>query len=160
MSHTLSSSSRMDLAHSELEQLSVARNARRFMPDPLDVFCLTKHFMADTVVDPLVLPLPNEWFGRLSPAPTGSCYVKPICHQCQLELQGLAYALEKMTASWVNSHSYFQAAQELCELATGRDAHASTDAFLEHPHISWHIPVSASNNPYFGNLPDVCWPKY
>ena len=150
----------MDLMHSELEQLSVARNAWRFSEDPLDVFCLTKHFMADTVVDPPVLLLPNERFLRLSPAPTGSCYKKAICHQRQLELQSLADALEKMTASWANSHSYFQAAQELCELATGWDAHASTDAFLEHPSISWHIPVPASNNPYFGNMPDVCWPKY
>ena len=127
------------------------------MPDPLDVFCLTKHFMSDTVVDPPTLLIPNERFDRLSAAPGVSCDMKSMSPQRQVELQHLADALEKMSAHWENGHSYFRAAQELRLLVLGRDAHASTDRFLQRPSLRRQVPALAGNNPYFGNLPGVNW---
>ena len=150
---------RMDLSYAELQLLesNVPRNTRRFTLDPLDVFCLTKHFMSDTVVDPPTLLIPNERFDRLSAAPGVSCDMKSMSPQRQVELQHLADALEKMSAHWENGHSYFRAAQELRLLVLGRDAHASTDRFLQRPSLRRQVPALAGNNPYFGNLPGVNW---
>ena len=115
--------------------------------------------MADTVTDPPVMLIPNERFGRLSPAPGVGCYrgPSPITEKRQKELRKLEDALEEFTVGWANAHSYLRAADELRELATGREAHASTDGFLQRQSTRRHIPVLAGNNQYFGNMPDVCW---
>ena len=73
------------------------------------------------------------------------------------ELRNLADALCNFTAGWAEAHSYVRAAQALRDLATGRDAHASGDDFLQRPSARRRIPVLAGNNPYFGNLPDISW---
>ena len=151
---------RMDLQHGELEQLHANQpnNTRRFAPDALDVFCITKHFMASVVAEPPVLCLPNERFGRLSPAPAGSCYKsKPMTTDRQEHLLQLADRLEQFTKDWAMDHSYLRAADDLRNLAKGRDEHVSRDGFLERSSALRQLPIPRSTNPYFGNLPNMSW---
>ena len=158
--HSFTYKFRMDLTHVDIQRLQadMPRNAKRFAADPLDVFCVTKHFMSSTETSPPMLLIPNERFGRLSLAPSGSCYVKnPITEGRKAELVKLAEYLEEFTAGWKDAQSYFRAAQDLREMATGRDARTSFDNFLMKSARPRTTPVATCDNVYFGNLPATCW---
>ena len=158
--HSFTFKFRMDLTHVDVQRLRAdePRSAKRFAADPLDVFCVTKHFMSSTETSPPVLLIPNERFGRLSEAPGGSCYKpSPLTDKRKVELVQLATFLEGFTAAWRNDQSYFRAAQDLREMANGRDAQVSRDVFLTRRAVPRTTPAAMSDNVYFGNLPDSCW---
>ena len=151
---------RMDLSHGELVQVTAtqANNARRFVSDPLDVYCITKHFMASTSAAPPVLVIPNERFGRLSPAPGGTCYKNTgLSHKRRDHLRSLADALEAFTGGWANQHSYLRAAADLRVLVNGREECASRDGYLERSSDCRAVPLPQTDNPYFGSLPNRHW---
>ena len=150
---------RMDLSFSESEKLrcTEAANARRFVHDALDVFVIQKHFMASVETEPPVLILPNERFGRLSPAPGGLCKGEAMTAKRQGELEKLANYLEGFTSRWADGNSYFRGAEALRDLARGREHEASNDMFLERSDPPRTRPVATTGNVYFANLPDAVW---
>ena len=116
------------------------------MRDPLDVCCMTKTYMSSQVSSTPVLLLPNvRYLGWQRPAPTGSCYARnPMTDKRRQQLQDFAATLEEFTREWSAEHSYFRAAQELRELASGRDAQRSLDGFLEAEAGERTIPIETT----------------
>ncbi|CAJ1436032.1 unnamed protein product [Effrenium voratum] len=158
--HSFTFKLRMDLSHTELSSLQEQGLVASRVGHAHDVFVVVKHYMSSKAPNgPPVLLLPTDRFLRLaSPAPTGSCYAThPMNEKRKSDLQNLAAFLENMSSAWGVEHSYFRAAQELRCLADGRDAHRSTDGYLESLQPARDQPLALTDNPYYNNLPGASW---
>ena len=132
--HSFTFKLRMDLTQREQALLQQEPTDRGWPSDPFDVFCVVKHYMSSQGPNgPPVLLVPNERFARLStPAPTATCPAsQAMSEQRKRHLRQLAAELEDLTAQWTAEHSMFRAAQELRNLADGRNQEASQDGYLE-----------------------------
>ena len=103
------------------------------LPNDLDVFCITKPFMASKQpCGQPALVMPSSLLERMAHHPTGTCYARnPMSDARRKHLRDLASALEAFTHEWSSEHSYFRAAAELRLLADGRDAVQSEDGYLD-----------------------------
>ena len=137
--HSFTWKFRMDLSRAELQALAAAAlpggmmaGLPNFRPHDLDVFCITKQFMADTASHAPVLMLPNSRYESavITPCPTQAVQVT-LADQRKKQLRNLANLLEQLSGQWSADHSFFRAATELRVLANGRPQVPSSDGFLE-----------------------------
>ncbi|CAE7558087.1 unnamed protein product [Symbiodinium sp. CCMP2592] len=132
--HSFTFKLRMDLAPREQQLLLQHPTDRGWPSNPLDVFCVVKTWMQSHGPNgPPTLLIPDARFDRISTAaPTEACRAShPMRQQRTKELRQLADALEELTGTWKAEHSMFRSAQELRDLADGRNREPSQDGYLE-----------------------------
>lgn len=160
--HSFTYKMRMDLTPDEHRSLQRSAVMFDWDADDWDVYCVVKKWMHSEALSQCpILILPKERLHRLPcPGPGGSCYKKgALSEQRCKDLYDYADALVSFTRAWDTKFSYHRAAQDLRLLADGRDAEVAPSGWLEAPGMARALPVQiASNNPYFGHLPDVSWP--
>lgn len=157
--HSFTYKLRMDLLPVERAALTPSH----VVPSASDVFCIVKHRMHHQEPNgPPVLVLPVERRDQVVPAgpdsphlPLGGGTFSPTRTK---ELMTLADDLERETENWGADFSYFRAAKSLRELASPRQLDPTPAGWLENPVAPRTVPALATNNPYFGHLPDMSWP--
>lgn len=154
--HSFTFKCRMDLSRQEMEE--VMKNEAQTQvqeKNDLDIFCVTKAFMASGDSFAPVLLIPHTRAHQLPATPSMSCEVV-MADKRKADLLKFAEELEKLSADWGSEHSFFRAAAEIRILVHGRHREPSQDGFLESlvAAVDRRIPVPLFDSPLYSHLPN------
>ncbi len=156
---------RQSLSQVELSVLAEALRSkrRRFIDDPMDVFCVTKRFMHSVEPNgPPTLILPASRC-KLLPhgGPTGTALKSyPMTDSRRDALRDLATRLECATGDWGPAFSYFRGAASLWQFSEATPADGTP---AQHLWLRNHVPppvaeaAPVTQNRYYNTLPDMAW---
>ena len=127
------------------------------LPQPHDVFCLTKQFMHSEATSSPLLVLPSNRMRLVARGPTEQKLKDPMVAKRCDHLRQLANVLERLTQEWSPSFSLFRAAAELRRFADGVQPHPAVHAWLW-ADVEQDTALPQTRNRLFNNHPEMVWP--